>query len=37
MKKNYQTPEMEIQLLDTQDAITTSGDDNWLEWDPTAL
>ena len=35
MKKTYQNPELEIHMLSVQDFITTSGEDNWLEWDTT--
>ena len=35
MKKTYQNPELEIHMINVQDFITTSGEDNWLEWDTT--
>ena len=32
MKKSYQSPEMELRVMDVLDVISTS-DDNRLEWD----
>ena len=34
MKKNYSPPEMSLVLLQPQDVITASGDNNRLDWDP---
>ena len=35
MKKIYEAPELNLLSIDVQDVISTSGDDNLLDWDIT--